>query len=106
MLTAREKEYFIGIYDKDFKDIQQPQHVTEDQLAGLIEKKENIYIVTDAAERTIGELHISNNFQIDPDTKIDLNSWASYSFEKYNCNHFVNLMTAEPFYLKQVYTHK
>jgi tRNA threonylcarbamoyladenosine biosynthesis protein TsaB len=106
LLTAREKEYFISIYDHDFNETVSPQHVTADQLPQLAEKNRSTYMLTDAPENALSELHINNNFQIDFDTKIDLESWAFYSFEKYNCNHFVNLMIAEPFYLKQVYTHK
>ena len=106
LLTARQKEYFVSIYDANFDEIVSPQHIMEDDLPGLLEKNGRTYIITDAGENTTLNLHISNNFQIDLNTKIDLNSWAFYSFEKYNCNHFVNLMKAEPFYLKQVYTHK
>ena len=106
LLTAREKEYFIGIYDQDFKEIMHPQHIPEDQLPQAAEKNGSTYIITDAPETVTRNLYIINNFQIEIDTKIDIKSWAFYSFEKYNCNHFVNLMNAEPFYLKQVYTHK
>ena len=106
LLTAREKEYFIGIYDQDFNEITHPQHIPEDQLPQLAEKNGSTYIITDAPENVTRDLYISNNFQIEIDTKIDIKSWAFYSFEKYNCNHFVNLVNAEPFYLKQVYTHK
>ncbi len=106
LLTAREKEYFIGIYDQDFKEVMPPQHIPEHELPHAAEKNGSTYIITDMAQDMARDLYISNNFQIENDTKIDLKSWAVYSFEKYNCNHFVNLMNAEPFYLKQVYTHK
>ncbi len=106
LLTAREKEYFIGIYDQDFNETVSPQHIMADQLPQLGKENRGTYMITDVLESTISELYINNNFQIENDTKIDLKSWAFYSFEKYNCNHFVNLMNAEPFYLKQVYTHK
>jgi len=105
LLIAREKEYFIGIYDHDFHCMLPPQHVTEDIISGLAEKNISTYMVSDASKLFTDNLKI-DNLQVDPDTKTELNSWAFYSFEKYNCNHFVNLMDAEPFYLKQVYTHK
>ena len=105
LLVAREKEYFVSVYSEDMTSIIEPQHVTEDQLKGLIRKDVQTYIIADAPENVIENLHISD-LKIDRDTKTDLISWSFYSFEKYNCNHFVNLMEAEPFYLKQVYTHK
>ena len=106
LLLAREKEYFIAGYDPDFNETIHPQHISEDQVANLLEKNGSTYIITDAQEKLTRGLHIINNLQIGGNTKIDLDSWSFYSFEKYNCNHFVNLMESEPFYLKQVYTHK
>jgi tRNA threonylcarbamoyladenosine biosynthesis protein TsaB len=105
LLMAREKEYFISVYDKDFVCIVQPQHIMEDQLQDLVERKDNSYIISNAPETVINNLMV-NNLQIDTDVKTDLVSWCFYAFEQYKCNNTVNLATAEPFYLKQVYTHK
>ncbi len=101
LLTAREKEYFLAVYNGDFTVKVLPQHISEDQLTHLIDRKGQARIITDAPE-----LVSDNNLQIESDTTIDLSSWAFYSFDKYNYNHFVSLPEAEPFYLKQVYTHK
>ena len=105
LLVAREKEYFISIYNNDMVCILPPQHVTEERLNELINKKERTYIVTNTPNEIIINLGI-NDLVIDNDIKTDLNSWIIDAFDKYNCNAFVNLSEAEPFYLKQVYTHK
>jgi len=105
LLLAREKEYFVSVYDQNLTCMVPPQHVTEDALISSIEKNARTYMVSDASKNAIDNLQI-NNLQVENNTKIELNSWSFYSFEKYNCNHFVNLADAEPFYLKQVYTHK
>ena len=105
LLTARDKEYFVSIYDHDFTCILAPQHVMEDQLPQLVSKKDNAFIVSNAPDYIFNTLLI-NNLQIDSNTKTDLASWCWYGFLEFNCNNIVNLSTAEPFYLKQVYTHK
>ena len=105
LLTAREKEYFITIHNQHRICLLPPQHVREDQLNDLINKKETTFFISDVEKRIIDNLMITD-LSIDTNVKTPLNSWISSAFEKYICNHIVNLMEAEPFYLKQVYTHK
>jgi len=105
LLVAREKEYFISIHNSGQVCILQPQHVQEDQLNTMIEKKGSVYIVSNAERKNIDNLMI-DEIQIDTEINTPLNSWISSAYEKYKYKHFVNLMEAEPFYLKQVYTHK
>jgi len=105
LLTARDKEYFISVYDNNFVCTVQPQHIMENQLGSLVEKIENSYLITDAPTGVNDSLNIIN-LSIDNDTKTELSSWAFFAFEQYKCNKIVNLSVAEPFYLKQVYTHK
>jgi len=105
LLVARDKEYFIGIYDHDFNCTLQPQHIMEEQLEQLIKKNEYACIITNASSDIITALNISA-FQSDNNIKITLDSWCFYAFEKIKCNNIVNLSASEPFYLKQVYTHK
>ena len=105
LLIAREKEYFISIYDQNGICVLSPQHVTENQLNDLIRKKEKSYFISNVENKVIDNL-MMGNFHIDYDIKTPLKYWISSAFEKYNSNQFVNLMEAEPFYLKQVYTHK
>jgi len=103
LLSAREKEYFISVYDNHFISALQPQHMMETDLPEMLQN-ENTYVITDVPEEKINAIFAN----ITPDfcTEIDVNVWISYSFDKYNCNDIVNLANAEPFYLKQVYTHK
>jgi len=105
LITAREKEYFISIYDKDFICKLIPQHITEEQLQNIIQKTVTTHITTNATEYVVKSLNIIN-LEINTDITTDLISWGFYAFEQYKCNNIVNLSSAEPFYLKQVYTHK
>ena len=105
LLVAREKEYFISIHNANNNCTLPPQHIIEEQLHSLIAQKERKYFISNAERKIIDNL-IIDNLQVDTNIKTPLNSWVSDAFEKYNCNRFVNLMEAEPFYLKQVYTHK
>ncbi len=105
LIIAREREYFISIYDKNGNCILVPQHVGEEELNTLINRKETAYFITNTEKKFIDNLMISD-FKVDIEIKTPLKSWIFDAFGKYNCNQFVNLMEAEPFYLKQVYTHK
>lgn len=104
LLIAREKEYFIGIYDNKFNSIMPPQHIMQSDLLQKAGIKKDSYLITDDHQMTdmlaIPDLYIANN------AKIDLESWITYASEKYYRNDIVTLSVAEPFYLKQVYTHK
>jgi tRNA threonylcarbamoyladenosine biosynthesis protein TsaB len=103
LLKAREKEYFIAIYDEGFNCTLEPQHISEEQLS-LIVKKDNSTIITDVAE--VANSLEMKNLHVEKSVKLDLESWSFYAFGQLNCNGGVNLSVAEPFYLKQVYTHK
>ena len=105
LLVARDKEYFISTYTNDLVCTLPPQHIMEEQLHELIDKNEKTYIITNAPQEVINGVKI-NDFLIDTDIKTDLAAWLSRAYDKYICNNIVNLSEAEPFYLKQVYTHK
>lgn len=105
LIRAREKEYFIAAYDADFNNIVTPHHIVEDQLPALIDKTESTYMITDEQDVIINSLEISK-LKIDNNTSVDYSSWALYALDQFNRGKSVNLASAEPFYLKQVYTHK
>ncbi|MCW3124288.1 MAG: tsaB [Flavipsychrobacter sp.] len=105
LITAREKEYFIAIYDQDFAIILPPQHILEQQLKDMVANIACAFIIGDAPSEIINTLNIKELKTV-PTTIIDNSAWAEYAFEQFNCNNIVNLATTEPFYLKQVYTHK
>jgi tRNA threonylcarbamoyladenosine biosynthesis protein TsaB len=104
LLQAREKEYYISVHDSNFKCTVEPQHIMYDQLNDLIEKKDT-FLVTDVSADIVNGLVVTN-LQINSDTNTRLNTWSKYTIHEFECNNIVNLSTAEPFYLKQVYTHK
>lgn len=101
LLTAREKEYFITVYNNDFSCVLHPQHILEEQVTQNIDMGKQAYLITDIRPDTL-KMDVHTVI----DVRIHLESWAVYSFNKYNCNKSVNSFTAEPLYLKQVYTHK
>jgi tRNA threonylcarbamoyladenosine biosynthesis protein TsaB len=104
LLIARDKEYFITIYDNYFKCTVQARHIKEEQLNELIEKEHNTYIISNAPPSIFATLNITGHF-IDEHIKPDLKHWAKWAFKRYKCHEIEILSTAEPFYLKQVYTH-
>jgi tRNA threonylcarbamoyladenosine biosynthesis protein TsaB len=105
LLTARQKEYFIAVYDNSFTTVLAPKHIMEEELDTLIEKKDNTLLLTDLGPEMV-KLFNTNKIHLNNDTQLNLEAWAGYAYQQFNCNGFVNLSNAEPFYLKQVYTHK
>jgi tRNA threonylcarbamoyladenosine biosynthesis protein TsaB len=105
LVPAREKEYFIGIYDNNFNCTLEPQHIREEQIMDVVRKTDNSFFVTNVYN-TENILPHLNELQTDHDPAIDLESWCAYAFDEYKCNNIVNFAAIEPFYLKQVYTHK
>ncbi len=103
LLRARDKEYFITIHNNNFECILPPQHITDEQLPGLVAKNMVTHVHTDVAG-VAGT--IDSKATEDNNISIDHNLWVSYAFSQFKSNNIVNLSTAEPFYLKQVYTHK
>jgi tRNA threonylcarbamoyladenosine biosynthesis protein TsaB len=105
ILSAREKEYFISAHDNNLNCIVAPQHVFEADLNALLCNFKDVLIITD--NNKISDIILINNeIQIAKITSINMNEWVRYAFEEYKCNSSVNLSESEPFYLKQVYTHK
>ncbi len=104
LLTAREKEYFIAVYDSDFYCILTPQHIMAEHLSSIIKEADTTVLITDDA--AVGGALPLSNLQIEDSTNINFELWISYANEQFKRRNTVNLSTAEPFYLKQVYTHK
>ena len=77
----------------------------EKELHVILEPFNNVIIITDADFDMLNDLKISQ-LQIEKNTLIVLEQWIIYALEQYQCNNSVTLSAAEPFYLKQVYTHK
>jgi tRNA threonylcarbamoyladenosine biosynthesis protein TsaB len=104
LLYAREKEYFVCTYSDSFEAINAPQHVDEKQLAELLKKEPKTVIITNTPD-IVNTLSFTN-IQIITDIQVNFDLWMQYGFSQLDCNDIVNLSNSEPFYLKQVYTHK
>lgn len=106
ILNAREGEYYFASYNSEKDTINEPQHTLATDLemvfSKLSDKKLVCGDINDALKAIIGTQQV--DFQ--EDNHVDAATWAVYAKEQYDCNGFVNLANSEPFYLKQVYTHK
>lgn len=105
ILQAREKEYYFGLYSKDFQNIYGPKHIFEHELEEIFDEygKNTIVVGKINDEAEIAQFFTSLYREVH---KIDLNYWSVYAYKSYVEKKFANLSLAEPFYLKQVYTHK
>lgn len=103
IMPAREKEYFICSYNNILEEIISPQHLTESETILKINslKGKKLTISNNQAQFS----SITDNHII-PYSGIKSESWLMYGFREFENKKFANLSTAEPFYLKQVYTHK
>lgn len=103
ILTAREGEYFVAVYNKSLNKLLAPQHVFEEQLSDLLTPyySQNAILVGTKTPFTEGLNH--NFIEVQ---KPDIESWAKYAAEQHQNKHFASLEYSEPYYLKQVYTHK
>lgn len=106
ILTAREKEYYFASYNNKLEAVTEPSHFMEEQLLELASNNSpkallagDITVIQEAA-------FAANNYHIINGNNIDINSWAKYALAEFNRHNFVNLANSEPFYLKQVFTHK
>ncbi len=105
LLVARDKEYFISIYDNEFNCSLSPQHIAENELKNILSDKEKIYFSTNASPNIISDYGITD-FHFDTDINVAPDAWCKADFDKFKCHEFEILSSSEPFYLKQVYTHK
>jgi tRNA threonylcarbamoyladenosine biosynthesis protein TsaB len=105
LLIARENEYFVALYNNKFETLIEPVHVNRSGLYNITTDLHNILLIGNelSGDALQKPENISN---VLVNVTIDINRWAEYAEKQYYCNDFVNLSTAEPFYLKQVYTHK
>jgi len=105
LLKAREKEYFTAVYDADHKCIVAPVHVLASDVVNALNSQFNLCIISDEDEAIIHEL-FGKDVNIIKNVNLNIENWIKFSFRSFECNNSVTLSSAEPFYLKQVYTHK
>lgn len=106
ILQARQQEYFTAIYNPDFDVIKEPQHILEDDFGSFSDTIDGTVIAMGYIDDSIKNRLKQDNAVFDTGTVVNIDAWARYGYEQYKSNEFVNLANSEPFYLKQVYTHK
>jgi tRNA threonylcarbamoyladenosine biosynthesis protein TsaB len=94
VLMAREGEYFISSYNNKFEQVIEPQHILEDELKLKISELKGKKLISSNISTSLKQI---TETDITEDQCIKIETWIK---------DFVNLSTAEPLYLKQVYTHK
>ena len=105
VLQAREQEYFISFFDNALTNIVPAKHINASELNDYLQSDAKYYIITDCLSGNDMKDYL-HSFVIDKEVSININEWLFFSSDEYKCNNIVNLSTTEPFYLKQVYTHK
>lgn len=106
IMPARDKEYFFASYNAETKTVIEPHHIGEEELLQEISQLTNVLLtISNISENIFCDFNPSESIRINKINNIDINAWLKYAFEDFNCNDFVSLSSAEPFYLKQVYTH-
>lgn len=106
VLQAREGEYYVAGYDKSLNVLQPPQHIDTQGLSEFAHHLQGKLLLSGYIDDIITG-HIANaDIKAKNVLQPNLPSWARYAYEEYNCNRIVSLAHIEPFYLKQVYTHK
>jgi tRNA threonylcarbamoyladenosine biosynthesis protein TsaB len=105
ILPARDKEYFITTYNNKLEPVVPPTHMLQSQTAEIFSKITGSNLLTGSLDPLLEVLSADDSIHIEADNVLDPGSWVRYAFEQLNCNGFVNLANAEPFYLKDVYTH-
>ena len=104
MLVAREKEYYMSIYNINKICIQEPIHITESDALAVLRKCQKLHVISDLPEEEFLKMNVGP-LTFTADITIDYIFWAAYAYERFTCQDFVNISSAAPFYLKQVYTH-
>jgi len=104
ILKARDKEYFICSHNDKFDAVITPRHIFEADIASLDTWKGRILVAGNVEEKIFNSIEV-NRLEIMNINSIDIATWALYAADALKCNRTVNLSTAEPFYLKQVFTH-
>jgi len=103
ILLARENEYFLVIRNGQHMNVVGPKHIEVAEMQELLRESESLHIITDVEREEFYKLSVSFlSFQ--EDILIDFNYWAKIAWNKLECHEYVDLMTASPLYLKQVFT--
>ena len=105
VLTARAGESFAAVYDQNFNEIEAPKHLLDAEIIEMIKKFAHSTVISDKTRDFDFFANMASN-QLISDAKIDAENWAKFALNPIFANEPANLFGAEPFYLKDVYTHK
>lgn len=98
VLAARQGEYFACVMKNDGEHLLHPQHMLEEDLHKALTSAGGNMLLS-------GTFHIAApNITLVDNSVIDLGSWMKEGWQDFQVGNWANLATAEPFYLKQVYT--
>jgi len=106
LIPAREKEYFACLYDKDGTVVNPASHMPEDKITAISKQLTGQTMVTGVSEEAALNFEFKTAPQFDEIVDIDSDFYCQNVQKRFDCNDFVILAAAEPFYLKQVYVHK
>lgn len=102
ILPAREKEFFFCSYDNNLREVIAPKHIFEGELNMIINELSGKILITG---NNLNSLENIKENKIIEFQSLKVESWLIYAFREFLAGRFSDLATAEPFYLKQVYTH-
>jgi tRNA threonylcarbamoyladenosine biosynthesis protein TsaB len=105
ILPARDKEYFLGIYNKELSSVLGPRHVFEAELQQIFDEAGKNIAVTGKLNDGV-DIDSYSMLNFTNSDIVEIKYWSKYAFNSYVEKNFADLALSEPFYLKQVYTHK
>lgn len=106
VLKAREQEYFLAVFNRELNEIIAPKHMFEQDVVAAVNQLEGSITCIGAIDDFIKKCFEGQNAIFFDTTDIDIDAWSRYAQQDFESNAFVNLVAAEPFYLKQAFTHK
>ncbi|MBS1782352.1 MAG: tRNA (adenosine(37)-N6)-threonylcarbamoyltransferase complex dimerization subunit type 1 TsaB [Bacteroidetes bacterium] len=103
VIIARDKEYFVSLYNNMGYCVKPPQHLTEEALLDLVSTQSDTLIIGNLPSTILSIL----SYKLFEETIIVSNNFrACYDFVCFSNKEFADLYHAEPFYLKGVFIHK
>lgn len=106
VLQAREGEYFIATYNSALHEVVEPKHIFVDDLLAYLKPYQGKALCSGVIDDSINEAVSGLDIEVSNGTDIDILAWCKYAHQEYAADRFTDLANSEPFYLKQVYTHK
>lgn len=103
---ARAGEYFASCYNAALQPVLEPQHIHQEQLIIWLQSvNTNLTVITDQ-ENPETAFVVKAHIRYYPLEKIDIKMWSSLSNKDYENGQVTDLVTAVPFYMKDVYINK